>query len=196
MITSNRGAYDRQRVLTPDQIRNTTFTRTWHGFGGYAPEEVRDHLFNVATAVQQWQTDLRALNEENARLKTALRQWQGQSADQRQTNQAAGRHAVQATANMTGPAVGHKPDPNLVEDIARIVHDDWVEQMRGHDTRIYLSASTPENRLVPFASLSEHARQELISTTYVLLGALPPSVHRVLAVGMHFSQRARRGDND
>jgi DivIVA domain-containing protein len=192
MNTPNRGAYGPPRVLSPDQVRRTTFARTWRGFGGYAPDEVREHLSSVATTMEYWQDLAQRRNEENARLKAALQQWQSLNADQRFSNEAGGRHAMQAPVPPTGAAVQYPPAIALVREMAQLIHEDWMGEMRGHGTSTYYTDGT-QNRMVPFANLSEAARRELLSTTHALLGALPPTVQRVLVLGLRSSQGRERG---
>ncbi|MEU5527686.1 hypothetical protein ABZ744_12170 [Micromonospora chersina] len=72
---------NRRQPLRPWQIRERCFNVRRRGLG---PVEIRTFLHQVADELTVAQTALRAVQEENARIKNALRSWQSaQSANHR-----------------------------------------------------------------------------------------------------------------
>lgn len=63
----------RRRPLRPWQIRSRCFTRRWRGVD---PAEIRAFLHQVAEELTVAQIALVAVQEENVRIKNALRTWQ------------------------------------------------------------------------------------------------------------------------
>uniref|UniRef100_UPI0034A07E6D DivIVA domain-containing protein n=1 Tax=Micromonospora sp. NBRC 110009 TaxID=3061627 RepID=UPI0034A07E6D len=71
----------RRQPLRPWQIRDRCFNVRRHGLD---PVEIRAFLYRVADELAVAQTALVAVQEENVRIKNALREWQSaQSANRR-----------------------------------------------------------------------------------------------------------------
>lgn len=64
---------NRNQPLRPWQIRDRCFNVRWRGLD---PVEIRAFLHQVADELTVAQTGLRAVQEENLRIKNALRAWQ------------------------------------------------------------------------------------------------------------------------
>lgn len=84
-MTARKPAADpaRRGRLSPQRVRSTTFSRAPLGRRGFLEDEVRLFLARVAEDVASGDAENARLREENNRLKTALRQWQSEQAEQR-----------------------------------------------------------------------------------------------------------------
>lgn len=63
--------------LTSHDVRTRTFTSRWRGVD---PDEVQGFLLRIADELEPLQREARLLQEENDRLKRALRDWQSMHA--------------------------------------------------------------------------------------------------------------------
>ncbi|MFF3869142.1 DivIVA domain-containing protein [Micromonospora sp. NPDC001898] len=66
--------------LHPRHVRDRQFAAVGFGRRGLDPREVRRFLHRVALELAALNQDVTRLSEENARLKRALRDWQGTQA--------------------------------------------------------------------------------------------------------------------
>ena len=64
------------RHMSPDQVRNTGFTRTARGRRGFAEDEVERFVHRLADELARHEADKMRLLDENRRLKQAMRDWQ------------------------------------------------------------------------------------------------------------------------
>ncbi|MEU8262451.1 DivIVA domain-containing protein [Micromonospora sp. NPDC048999] len=71
--------------LHPRNVRDRQFSSVGFGRRGLDPQEVRRFLHRVALELATLHQDVARLNEENMRIKRALRDWQSAQAQQRQS---------------------------------------------------------------------------------------------------------------
>ncbi|MEW2383921.1 DivIVA domain-containing protein [Micromonospora sp. NPDC047707] len=69
--------------LHPRHVRDRQFATVSFGRRGLHPEEVRQFLHRVALELAALNQDVARLNDENIRLKRALRDWQSAQAQRR-----------------------------------------------------------------------------------------------------------------
>jgi DivIVA domain-containing protein len=73
------GRHRLTRRISADQIRSASFTRTALGRRGFTEDEVIGFLHRIAEEIGGLETELANAHAENARIKTALRDWQTQA---------------------------------------------------------------------------------------------------------------------
>ncbi|SBT38873.1 DivIVA domain-containing protein [Micromonospora narathiwatensis] len=71
--------------LHPRNVRDRHFSTVGFGRRGLDPQEVRHFLHRVALELASLHQDVARLNEENIRIKRALRDWQSAQAQRRQS---------------------------------------------------------------------------------------------------------------
>lgn len=71
--------------LHPRNVRDRQFSTVGFGRRGLDPQEVRHFLHRVALELATLHQDAARLNEENIRIKRALRDWQSAQAQARQS---------------------------------------------------------------------------------------------------------------